>query len=143
MMCVGWVTCSPLVPLPCYAGVISGPTSQPRPTASLSSKICHQTSLHLWNLALHPEPWTLKPWALSHCALHPEPWSCLCTGNWETLRFLLSNSRWWLDEYKFDGYRFDGVTSMMYHHHGEGRGTGRGAGGVHCPCRGLRVLDTS
>lgn len=39
-------------------------------------------------------------------------------GNWETLRFLLSNSRWWLDEYKFDGYRFDGVTSMMYHHHG-------------------------
>lgn len=23
-----------------------------------------------------------------------------------------------MDEYKFDGYRFDGVTSMMYHHHG-------------------------
>ena len=42
-----------------------------------------------------------------------------CTaGNWETLRFLLSNSRWWVDEFKFDGYRFDGVTSMMYHHHG-------------------------
>lgn len=40
------------------------------------------------------------------------------TGNWETLRFLMSNSRWWMDEYKFDGYRFDGVTSMMYHHHG-------------------------
>jgi 1,4-alpha-glucan branching enzyme len=39
-------------------------------------------------------------------------------GNWETLRFLVSNSRWWIDEYKFDGYRFDGVTSMMYHHHG-------------------------
>ena len=39
-------------------------------------------------------------------------------GNWETLRFLLSNARWWIDEYKFDGYRFDGVTSMMYHHHG-------------------------
>eukprot|EP00878_Enallax_costatus_P000275 GHUV01000346.1.p1 GENE.GHUV01000346.1~~GHUV01000346.1.p1 ORF type:complete len:864 (+),score=177.11 GHUV01000346.1:148-2739(+) len=39
-------------------------------------------------------------------------------GNWETMRFLLSNARWWLDEYKFDGYRFDGVTSMMYHHHG-------------------------
>ncbi|GMH39251.1 hypothetical protein BSKO_07149 [Bryopsis sp. KO-2023] len=39
-------------------------------------------------------------------------------GNWETLRFLLSNARWWVDEYKFDGYRFDGVTSMMYHHHG-------------------------
>jgi len=30
----------------------------------------------------------------------------------------LSNSRWWMDEFKFDGYRFDGVTSMMYHHHG-------------------------
>ena len=29
-------------------------------------------------------------------------------GNWETLRFLLSNARWWMDEYKFDGYRFDG-----------------------------------
>eukprot|EP00195_Chlamydomonas_chlamydogama_P012705 CAMPEP_0202890322 /NCGR_PEP_ID=MMETSP1392-20130828/769_1 /ASSEMBLY_ACC=CAM_ASM_000868 /TAXON_ID=225041 /ORGANISM="Chlamydomonas chlamydogama, Strain SAG 11-48b" /LENGTH=858 /DNA_ID=CAMNT_0049573871 /DNA_START=126 /DNA_END=2702 /DNA_ORIENTATION=- len=39
-------------------------------------------------------------------------------GNWETMRFLLSNARWWVDEYKFDGYRFDGVTSMMYHHHG-------------------------
>ncbi len=44
---------------------------------------------------------------------------CPCgAGNWETLRFLLSNARWWIDEYKFDGYRFDGVTSMMYHHHG-------------------------
>lgn len=43
---------------------------------------------------------------------------CFDYGNWETLRFLLSNSRWWIDEYKFDGYRFDGVTSMMYHHHG-------------------------
>jgi hypothetical protein len=41
-----------------------------------------------------------------------------CAGNWETLRFLLSNARWWVDEYKFDGYRYDGVTSMMYHHHG-------------------------
>mmetsp|Transcript_39286 Transcript_39286/g.84109 ORF Transcript_39286/g.84109 Transcript_39286/m.84109 type:complete len:891 (+) Transcript_39286:181-2853(+) len=39
-------------------------------------------------------------------------------GNWEVMRFLLSNCRWWLDEYKFDGFRFDGVTSMMYHHHG-------------------------
>eukprot|EP01026_Neomeris_dumetosa_P019591 TRINITY_DN17943_c0_g1_i6.p1 TRINITY_DN17943_c0_g1~~TRINITY_DN17943_c0_g1_i6.p1 ORF type:complete len:432 (-),score=58.89 TRINITY_DN17943_c0_g1_i6:54-1256(-) len=39
-------------------------------------------------------------------------------GNWETIRFLLSNARYWMDEYKFDGYRFDGVTSMMYHHHG-------------------------
>eukprot|EP00897_Mesotaenium_endlicherianum_P007732 jgi/Mesen1/6988/ME000364S06162 len=39
-------------------------------------------------------------------------------GSWEVLRFLLSNLRWWLDEYKFDGFRFDGVTSMMYTHHG-------------------------
>jgi 1,4-alpha-glucan branching enzyme len=36
------------------------------------------------------------------------------------MRFLLSNARWWMDEYKFDGYRFDGVTSMMYKHHGLG-----------------------
>ncbi|KAL5976400.1 hypothetical protein ACLOJK_020731 [Asimina triloba] len=34
------------------------------------------------------------------------------------MRFLLSNARWWLDEYRFDGFRFDGVTSMMYIHHG-------------------------
>ena len=46
------------------------------------------------------------------------PQGVWCAGNWETLRFLLSNARWWVDEYKFDGYRFDGVTSMMYHHHG-------------------------
>ncbi|KAI5063174.1 hypothetical protein GOP47_0021721 [Adiantum capillus-veneris] len=39
-------------------------------------------------------------------------------GNWEVQRFLLSNLRWWLDEYKFDGFRLDGVTSMLYHHHG-------------------------
>lgn len=37
---------------------------------------------------------------------------------YETLRYLLSNVRFWLDEYKFDGFRFDGVTSMLYHHHG-------------------------
>lgn len=39
-------------------------------------------------------------------------------ANWEVLRFLLSNLSWWLEEYKFDGFRFDGVTSMLYHHHG-------------------------
>ncbi|KAL7247873.1 hypothetical protein ACSBR2_002724 [Camellia fascicularis] len=39
-------------------------------------------------------------------------------GHWEVLRFLLSNARWWLEEYKFDGFRFNGVTSMMYTHHG-------------------------
>ncbi|KAL6736172.1 hypothetical protein Aduo_006554 [Ancylostoma duodenale] len=36
----------------------------------------------------------------------------------ETLRFLLSNIRWWVEEYGFDGFRFDGVTSMIYHSHG-------------------------
>ncbi|GAV63475.1 Alpha-amylase domain-containing protein/Alpha-amylase_C domain-containing protein/CBM_48 domain-containing protein [Cephalotus follicularis] len=39
-------------------------------------------------------------------------------ANWEVLRFLLSNLRWWLEEFKFDGFRFDAVTSMLYHHHG-------------------------
>lgn len=38
----------------------------------------------------------------------------------ETLRFLLSNIRWWVEEYGFDGFRFDGVTSMIYHSHGIG-----------------------
>lgn len=36
----------------------------------------------------------------------------------EVLRFLLSNLRWWVEEYGFDGYRFDGTTSMLYHSHG-------------------------
>ncbi|KAL0213133.1 hypothetical protein RCL1_006759 [Eukaryota sp. TZLM3-RCL] len=40
----------------------------------------------------------------------------------EVLRFLLSNARYWVDEYKVDGFRFDGVTSMLYHHHGIGTG---------------------
>jgi len=39
-------------------------------------------------------------------------------GQWEVLRYLLSNVRYWLDEYQLDGFRFDGVTSMLYHHHG-------------------------
>lgn len=38
----------------------------------------------------------------------------------EVLRFLMSNLCWWIDEYHFDGFRFDGVTSMMYHSHGMG-----------------------
>ena len=36
----------------------------------------------------------------------------------EVLHFLLSNCRYWLDEYHFDGFRFDGVTSMLYYDHG-------------------------
>lgn len=43
-------------------------------------------------------------------------------GKTETLHFLLSNCRYWLDEFRFDGYRFDGVTSMIYHDHGLGSG---------------------
>ena len=39
----------------------------------------------------------------------------------EVLHFLLSNCRYWLDEYRFDGFRFDGVTSMIYLQHGLGR----------------------
>ncbi len=41
-------------------------------------------------------------------------------GKEETLRLLLSNVRFWLEEYKFDGFRFDGVTSMIYKNHGIG-----------------------
>jgi 1,4-alpha-glucan branching enzyme len=39
-------------------------------------------------------------------------------NDWETLRFLLSNCAWYMDEYKFDGFRFDGVTSILYLNHG-------------------------
>lgn len=38
----------------------------------------------------------------------------------EVLHFLLSNIRYWLEEFRFDGFRFDGVTSMLYHDHGLG-----------------------
>ncbi|MEN7549358.1 alpha-amylase family glycosyl hydrolase [Rapidithrix thailandica] len=39
-------------------------------------------------------------------------------GKWEVMQFLLSNVRYWLEEFHFDGFRFDGVTSMLYEHHG-------------------------
>ena len=38
----------------------------------------------------------------------------------EVIHFLLSNLKFWMEEYHFDGFRFDGVTSMIYHHHGLG-----------------------
>ncbi|PNS13878.1 1,4-alpha-glucan-branching enzyme [Sphaceloma murrayae] len=49
-------------------------------------------------------------------------------GHHEVLRFLLSNLRFWMHEYHFDGFRFDGVTSMLYKHHGIGTGF---SGGYH------------
>ncbi len=39
----------------------------------------------------------------------------------QVLHFLLSNLKFWLTEYHFDGFRFDGVTSMLYHNHGLGQ----------------------
>ncbi|RYZ64632.1 MAG: 1,4-alpha-glucan-branching enzyme, partial [Proteobacteria bacterium] len=50
-------------------------------------------------------------------------WDSLCFdySKYEVQRFLLSNVRFWLEEFRFDGFRFDGVTSMIYHDHGLGR----------------------
>ena len=39
-------------------------------------------------------------------------------GKWEVQQFLLSSIRYWMEEFHFDGFRFDGATSMLYHHHG-------------------------
>ena len=41
-------------------------------------------------------------------------------GKPEVIHFLLSNIKFWLNEYHFDGFRFDGVTSMLYRNHGLG-----------------------
>lgn len=46
---------------------------------------------------------------------------CFNYGKSETLRFLLSNCKYWLEEFRFDGFRFDGITSMIYHDHGLGK----------------------
>lgn len=52
---------------------------------------------------------------------HPA-WDSLCFdyGKPEVMHFLLSNCKFWLDVYHFDGFRFDGVTSMIYLSHGLG-----------------------
>jgi 1,4-alpha-glucan branching enzyme len=42
-------------------------------------------------------------------------------AKYEVQRLLLSNVRFWLEEYHFDGFRFDGVTSMLYKDHGLGK----------------------
>ena len=39
-------------------------------------------------------------------------------GKMYVQQFLLSNIAYWMDEFRFDGFRFDGVTSMLYYHHG-------------------------
>ena len=50
---------------------------------------------------------------------HPQ-WDSKCFdyGKPEVRRFLLSNVCYWLEEFQFDGFRFDGITSMLYHSHG-------------------------
>ena len=45
---------------------------------------------------------------------------CFDYGKTDVLHFLLSNCKFWLEEYGFDGYRFDGVTSMLFWNHGLG-----------------------
>src|SRR3712207_2138186 len=52
---------------------------------------------------------------------HPA-WDSLCFdyGKDEVIHFLLSNCKYWLEEFHFDGVRFDGVTSMLYYSHGLG-----------------------
>lgn len=52
---------------------------------------------------------------------HPA-WDSLCFNYAKdaVVHFLLSNCKFWLEEYKFDGFRFDGVTSMLYYSHGLG-----------------------
>ena len=60
-----------------------------------------------------------------HRREHPA-WDSLCFdyGKNEVLHFLLSNCKYWLEEFKFDGFRFDGVTSMLYYDHGLGQAYG-------------------
>ncbi len=56
---------------------------------------------------------------------HPA-WDSLCFdyGKNEVIHYLLSNCKYWLEEFKFDGFRFDGVTSMLYYSHGLGESFG-------------------
>ncbi len=56
---------------------------------------------------------------------HPA-WDSLCFdyGKNQIIHFLLSNCKYWLEEFRFDGFRFDGVTSMLYYNHGLGQAFG-------------------
>jgi 1,4-alpha-glucan branching enzyme len=54
---------------------------------------------------------------------HHVAWDSMCFdySKYEVQRFLLSNVRYWLEEFRFDGFRYDGVTSMLYLDHGLGK----------------------
>ena len=71
----------------------------------------------LGNLAGDPNQYFLPGDRHEHSA-----WGSLCFdyGKSQVLHYLLSNCKYWLDEFKFDGFRFDGVTSMLYYSHGLG-----------------------
>jgi 1,4-alpha-glucan branching enzyme len=64
------------------------------------------------DLYFHPGPRGWHPAWNSRCFDYSRP---------HTLHFLLSNCRYWLEEFRFDGFRFDGVTSMLYLDHGLGK----------------------
>lgn len=71
----------------------------------------------LGNLAGDPNQYFLPGDRHEHSA-----WGSLCFdyGKDEVLHFLMSNCKYWLTEFHFDGFRFDGVTSMIYYSHGLG-----------------------
>jgi 1,4-alpha-glucan branching enzyme len=54
---------------------------------------------------------------------HHRLWDSRCFdyGKPMVVRFLLSNLRYWIEEFHMDGFRFDGVTSMLFHDHGVNR----------------------
>lgn len=60
-----------------------------------------------------------------HQGYHPA-WGSRCFdyGKDEVKYFLLSNCKYWMEEYHLDGFRFDGVTSMIYWDHGLGKDFG-------------------
>ena len=71
----------------------------------------------LGNLAGDPNQYFLPGDRHEHSA-----WGSLCFdyGKDQVIHYLLSNCKYWLDEFHFDGFRFDGVTSMLYYSHGLG-----------------------
>ena len=66
-----------------------------------------------------------SPWQYFHDGPRREhvAWDSLCFNyaKNEVIHFLMSNCRYWLEEYRFDGFRFDGITSMLYYDHGLSR----------------------